>query len=114
MENKKQLTPFQQSCECMVLRALNANGLALSMRELVGERETCIRATVHDTDLEFRIDAHEARIFRSGRPTASFDRKKFYSPLRRESEFVRAVLEAAAENGSVPLSKALGKGGLYF
>jgi hypothetical protein len=95
MENERQLTPFQQSCEYILQQALNANGLTLSLRELVGESETCIRATVRDTDLELRIDAHEARIFRSGKPIASFDREKFYSPLRRESEFVQGVIEAA-------------------
>lgn len=109
MENETQLTPFQQSCECMLLRALNANGLTLAFRELAGESETYIRATVRDTDLELRIDAHEARIFRSGWPVASYDREKFYSPLRRESEFLQGVIGAARESRSVPPSKAVAR-----
>jgi len=80
-----------------LLSALKTEGLALSGRELAGESETFIRATVRGTDLVLHIHEHEARFHRAGKLARRYDCREIVSPLQLQKEFVQGVVEAAKD-----------------
>lgn len=82
------LTPFQISCEEALSEMLEFQGTCLVRREVVGNGETYIHASVEGRDVEVWIYDDEAE-YRSGRKRRNFEAAVFRDESERIASFLK-------------------------
>ena len=84
------LTEFQHRCEEALSELLEYRSSSLSDREIVGNGETYIHATIADRDLEVWIYDDEAE-YRSGPKRRNFEAAVFRDESERIASFIKEV-----------------------
>lgn len=84
------LTDLQLRCEGALRELLEYRGIRLSSREVVGNGEAYIHATVDGKDLEVWIYDDEAE-YRPGKKRRNFEAAVFRDESERISSFVKEI-----------------------
>lgn len=97
MKPKRQLTKFQESCETAVRSALASAGAVIVGRELLGEGETYIRASVGGSDLMMYIYEDEAQFHTGSGLAGLYESQDYSSSAELQAAFVSDVITALGE-----------------
>lgn len=97
MNADRRLTQFQRDCDAAVTAATEAIGLSIESRELLGEIEAYVRATVPRTGIVLYIYEDEAQIHGQAGLRGLYEAQNYPSGGKLQLAFDNAVIGAVGD-----------------